>query len=358
MADTGDLLLTERELEERKKTNASYKREDTLVGHCNRLLTIQKWYKGKQALVNLNSEDRALIDSQLRVEQILHEPSPLKRPGKMYNVGFLAYSVLDASLFEGFLASQKLKRKRNGDLLDGKTVCSHEHMRKFKDALLHGAKIAKEELTPQFKLQCKAYLQSYEKEHARKKSEGLTDERAENPMPRGLKDFTAREQVKRGEFEQVCFGSQSWNNISRSVNTAELAFHQVGVNMDAIGVLFDQTKADQTGAHCKAKHQYANTFDPIICPLVHWALYFALCARSLGQTELVFPDKATATRRYEASMKRIFKDFASTVTCLMDIKKWGTHSSRKGATTHACACASCVRCVATYAHRGACALDL
>lgn len=64
--------------------------------------------------------------------------------------------------------------------------------------------------------------------------------------------------------------------MARSKNIGELAYHNFRTGDDCLTVLYDRTKADQSGGKVMYKYVYANPVNPIVCPHLAPGFWFTL----------------------------------------------------------------------------------
>ena len=73
--------------------------------------------------------------------------------------------------------------------------------------------------------------------------------------------------------------------MSRCANISPVGFANMKVVMDAHAVLHTQTKADQEGERCFAKHIFANEENWLLCPWTGMALFCALDQKKFAFVE-------------------------------------------------------------------------
>ena len=80
----------------------------------------------------------------------------------------IRYDMLHYKVTQHFISANKTKN--NGQ------HCQLDHLRKYHDAILYCAKLAKVNLPPVYKAEMKTFLDNLKKEKTQAKSEGRTDE--------------------------------------------------------------------------------------------------------------------------------------------------------------------------------------
>ncbi len=119
-----------------------------------------------------------------------------------------------------------------------------------------------------------------------------------------------------------------WNLFARSCSVAELYFHHLSWNNDALLIDMSKQKADQTGERMTPKHIYANPYRPCICPILALALHvFSNAYRMDGEDK----DKLFLSKN---SYDTFCKWFGVALEGMSNLgfrpEDYGTHSFRKG----------------------------
>ena len=124
-------------------------------------------------------------------QEEINEEGGLKYYKNKYD---LVYSKLPVDAIKAFIAANKIKS------LDANGVETHysfDQLRKYKDAILYGAKRAKYALSLQFKQELKVFIDSLKKESQRAKKEGKVDEHEADPitfpLPRNMESSDKNE---------------------------------------------------------------------------------------------------------------------------------------------------------------------
>ena len=89
------------------------------------------------------------------------------------------YDELDADLIKAFLSANKVK---SVDSEGTEAFYSFDNIRKFKDAILFGAKRAKVMLSGQFRVDINSYIESWKKENQKAKKDGKVSEQEADPI--------------------------------------------------------------------------------------------------------------------------------------------------------------------------------
>ena len=98
-------------------------------------------------------------------------------------------------IVKAFIAASKIKSIDSNGV---ETYYSFDKLRKYKDAVLYGAKRAKYSLTPQFKQELKVFIESLKKESQKAKKEGKVDEHEADPITFLLYQEICKTEIKMG----------------------------------------------------------------------------------------------------------------------------------------------------------------
>jgi len=153
-------------------------------------------------------------------------------------------------------------------------------------------------------------------------------------MTRGVWDGTAAGLRGKGKKKislpfTLVYMLLCWNLMSRSKNISDICFSHLGWNNDALTVHFCVMKTNQKGRNMHDRHVYANPIMPWMCPILALGVYL-LVTDFEAQSHRLFPGNKPYSR-FTASMKGVNQRFAEQFDC---IKRYGTHSFRKGAATY------------------------
>ena len=139
----------------------------TVRSHNNRLMTMINWVKenysthGKKVIVKLKKEQ--CEDKQLYYKST-HD----------FN-----YSILEPELIKAFLSANKVKAV---DSEGNEKYYSFDNLRKYKDAILFGAKRAKVKLSDKFQVDMNSFIDSWKKENQAAKKDGKVTEQEADPI--------------------------------------------------------------------------------------------------------------------------------------------------------------------------------
>jgi hypothetical protein len=129
----------------------------------------------------------------------------------------------------------------------------------------------------------------------------------------------------------------AWNLMCRSSNIVNICLHHMEWHEDALVVYFASQKNDQLGERSRnPRHVYANPKKPELCPILALGLYWLCSSIDLNQVNLFHG--ANQYKRFQGLLSRLLRQ-DEVITADMRIRglvpsDLGTHSIRKGSTTH------------------------
>ena len=124
----------------------------TIRSHNLRLMTMIDWVKEKTFLTKEQRDDQKLYYKSR------HD---------------FKYSILVPDLIQAFLSANKVKEV---DSKGNETYYSFDNLRKYKDAILFGAKRAKVKLSDKFQVDMNSFIDSWKKENQTPKKYGKVTE--------------------------------------------------------------------------------------------------------------------------------------------------------------------------------------
>lgn len=261
----------------------------------------------------------------------------------------LIYEGLNARYVLQFLMSTKRKEK-NGKLK------SFEDTRKYKDAILWGARTAGERLPTAFYEEMDKYLASYKKQFVKARKEGEVDEQQADPITFTLYQSILLWAVKANNIFVWFWTLAQWNCMARCGNIDPLGFHNFKVGQDSIICKYDDQKADKAGDRLSEKNIYANPFEWTQCFWTGLGVYVALNCDSLGAHERLFLDEGvkegSASSRYSEQLMTLVEVHKAEVMAQMRLEHFNPYGFRKGSATHACSGTTLSPSLPSIARRG------
>lgn len=156
---------------------------------------------------------------------------------------------------------------------DGK-LKSHDDLRKYRDCILWGAKMAGERLPTKFYDSTEVFLRAYKKKIAAQKKLGNVDVFSTDPIPVPVYKIMLRGAIRTNNVFAWTWTILQWNCMARSASIDCLAFHNFRLGTDSIIIKYDDSKADKAGEKLSEKNVYANPLDWIQCPWLALGKFF------------------------------------------------------------------------------------
>ena len=211
----------------------------------------------------------------------------------------LIYSGFNVKFFLFFLASEEVNK-------DGKLV-GYDQLRKFRDAVLWGSKIAGQLLPSDFFTKSETYLIAFRRKFAQAKKVGNVEEQATDPIPIPVYRFLLRRSIETNNIFAWTWTLLQWNCMARSASIDCLGFHNFSLGTDSLVVKYDDSKADKAGEKLSEKNLYANPIDWTMCPWLGLGVYFCVNCGNLGENERLFlkhgRKEGISSTKYNEQMK-------------------------------------------------------
>jgi hypothetical protein len=187
--------------------------------------------------------------------RLLTDDDKIEGPNQHHynNTYDLVYQGINLNLVKAFLS--EAKKKENGKF------SSHEHIRKYHDAILFGAEEAGVVLGEGYRSGMDIFLNSYKKELAKQRQKGNVDKQEADHISFSLYRLLRQWFLKTGNIFGWLFLVMQWNCMARSISIDCLGFHNLSCGVDSIKVKYDTNKSDRSGESCTEKNCYANPFD-------------------------------------------------------------------------------------------------
>ena len=314
---------------------------ETVRGHNRRLQTMIKWF-----MENYEEECRDIVR-----DLTSREKEDKDRFWK--STHDLVYEKLDPLVVKAFISGNKVREERS----DGtKLFYSYDHLRKYKDAILFGAKRARRSLPPNYDPEMEPFMQSLKKENQSKRKLGQVTEKEADPISFPLYRHICQTALTEGDIFVWCFTIMQWNCIARSINIGNLRFNCLSVGQDSCVVKYWDTKKDKTGEKTCPKNCYANPKDPSICFFTSLACYLAINNETYTGKDTIFlasdTKETSAAQKYCRKLSMFLKKMTLTVKEFIRPDHANAHGIRKGSATRATSGTTCPPPPASVAHRG------
>ena len=264
------------------------------------------------------------------------------------NTHDLVYTGLNVDMVKAFLADRKVKA-------NGKTS-SHSQLRKYNDAILHGAKEAKIRLPLKYYEGIDPFLKAFKKETVQAKKNGMLDEREADPIPWSLFLSMCMWALKEGNIFVWVYSMLQWNCMARSINIGVLGLHNFRCGEDNVVCKYDKTKSDQSGEKLHDKHIYSNPFEPTVDCFLGLGVWCCLEASQFENSEFLFKSDDTkddaASQRYCTQLTQMFAKHSESLRAYIREDRANSHGLRKGAATAASSGTTCPPPISSIAARG------
>ena len=260
----------------------------------------------------------------------------------------IIYTGLNVTLFLKFLIFKK-------DLGDGK-VMSFNDIRKYKDAIIWGCKIAKEPLPENFYREIDDYLHGYKKLTVQKKKDGKLSEEEADPITHTLFKLLLNWAIASNNIFAWFWCLMQWNCMARSANVDPLGFHNISLGTDSIRIKYDDSKTKKSGEKLSTKNIYANPLDYTQCFYLGLGIYCCIYSNKLSTSEKLFLNQGTkgksAATRYQEQLVGLLKDKHNIVRQHIRVKHFNAYGMRKGSATLAACGTTAPPPIPSIARRG------
>jgi len=260
----------------------------------------------------------------------------------------IIYSGINDRFLLHFLVSTKKKE-------DGKYK-SFEDMRKYKDAIMWGAKVQGERLPSSFYETFDMFLAAYKKEFRKGKIAGLVDETSSDPIPHSVYQCLLNWAVAENNVFVWFWTLAQWNFMARSASIDSLSFANFRPGTDSIIGKYDNSKMDKAGERLSEKNIYANATDFRLCFWTGMGVWIALRGNKLKGNNKLFLDKevkeGTCASKYCEQISTLVAPYKQHIAVHMDSTRFNPYGLRKGSATHAVSGTTAPPSIPSIARRG------
>jgi hypothetical protein len=176
---------------------------------------------------------------------------------------------------------------QNDTKKDGK-LKSFQDIRKYRDAILWGSKVADERMPQTFYEKTDIYLMAYKKKFIFEKKNGNVDEYATDPIPMPVYELLLKWSIETNNVFSWFWTISQWNFMARSASIDPLAFRHFNLGVDSIIGKYDDSKADKDGEKLSEKNIYANPSNWNMCWWTGMGIYCSVFAVELEKHERLF----------------------------------------------------------------------
>ena len=260
----------------------------------------------------------------------------------------LIYTGINAQFLIVFLSSTDKRA-------DGK-LKSFEDVRKYRDSVLWGAKVAGERMPSQLYESLDTYLGAYKKKFASAKKQGNVDAFSTDPIPIAVYRLLLQWSVETNNIFSWLWTLLQWNCMARSASIDCLCFHNFSLGQDSIIIKYDESKADKAGEKLSEKNLYSNPLEWTMCSWLAFGIYCSLMSDNLCESERLFLKKGTkegtASWKYHEQILGLVKGNEATIMTHMKVERLNPYGLRKGAATHAVSGTTAAPSIPSIARRG------
>lgn len=260
--------------------------------------------------------------------------------------GIRDISAFPSSVFKEFIMNVCRKRNKAGEVVKNpktnKTMLiAFDSIAQYRKSLFNI--FVENGVVPssEFVGDIKMFFKGLKRLDAREKASGVRAQtEGKKAMPFAVYVRLQEQFYKEGKFFEMAYTSLTWNLMCRTDNTARITLKHLGLDDDAITVLFNISKTHQEGDEFEQKRRlYMNPRNWRLCVGFALGLYL-LTVPELGSNgdPALFPGKeGTQKKRYSESLQQTmrgeeFKEFLATHGFIPS--DFGAHSLRKGAATY------------------------
>ena len=326
-----------------KSTESYACQAKTIQDHNRRLGKMIDWVK-----TNYSSQAMTLVRE-------LSDDEKSERELYYKSTHDFVYEALDPLIIKAFISANKVRgRNENGN----EVFYSYDHLRKYKDAILFGAKRNHSALPSNYEAEMAPFMESFKKENQSKKKLGQVKEQEADPISFALFRHISKSALDLGDIFLWCFTVMQWNCMARSINIGNLRFNCLSVGQDSIIVKYWDTKKDKTGEKTSPKNCYANPFDPAVCIFLSLGCYLAINDEtySSGRKDTIFTTsntkETTGSQKYCRKLSHFLKESSDTVKEYIRLDHANGHGIRKGAAIKGTSGTTCPPPPSSVAHRG------
>jgi len=226
----------------------------------------------------------------------------------------IIYSGINDRFLLHFLVSAKKKE-------DGKYK-SFEDMRKYKDAIMWGAKVQGERLPSSFYETFDMFLAAYKKEFRKGKIAGLVDETSSDPIPHSVYQCILNWAVAENNVFVWFWTLAQWNFMARSASIDSLSFANFRPGTDSIIGKYDNSKMDKAGERLSEKNIFGNAKDFRLCYWTGMGVWIALRGNKVNGNNKLFLDKGvkegTCASKYCEQVSTLVAPYKQQISVHMD----------------------------------------
>ena len=261
----------------------------------------------------------------------------------------IVYEGLNEAFVLHFWVSTKINEKNGKHKSVG-------DLRKYRDAIVWGAKTAKQQLPRTFYVMADSFLNGYKKEWTNQKKLGNVEDTSADPISRDLYKLILRWALDQNNIMVWHWTQAQWNCMARSASIDPLHTDNFKIGGDSLVVKYDDSKADKNAERLSEKNIYANPHNWRMCYWTGLGIYVALRGEAMTDNRNLFLNKSakpgTASTRYCEQLEGIVRLHQEEIQNHMEFDRFNPYGIRKGAATHAVSGTTMPPSIPSIARRG------
>ena len=233
---------------------------------------------------------------------------------------------------------------------------SADDVGKFRDAIMWGAKTAKQFTPPTFCGDIEIFHKAHRKKHANARKRGNAQDTAADPVTSALCKKLLEWSLDENNVCAWHWTQQQWNLMAWLANVDPVKLHNFRLGINLMTVKFDESKADKQAQRLAPKNVYAHPFDFRLCHFTGLGIHIALRKDKMKGTKSPFLSKnakeGSASEMCVEQLQSIVDRHKHEMETHMSLTRFNPHGLWKGAATHATSGTAMAPSVPAIACRG------
>ena len=246
---------------------------------------------------------------------------------------------LDGAALKEFFYHAMLKQDKDGNYVRPAQFYSFNHVNNYRSAVKNLYRERGVEVDFATNAVLKSVMSSFKRRIAQLKADGeMSLFEGKQPMTEAGYRFLVEMALRQKEDFWLytschCFILLCWNLIARAVTVNNILFNAISWEGDAMTIWIGKMKNDQVGKNGYARHVYANPKDPVICPVLSFALVVFTRGYSRDDSERYAFGK-NSKDKFAKWLHKVLRECADTIVTMgLHFDELGSHSFRKGVAT-------------------------
>jgi hypothetical protein len=330
--DTAATVTFHDSIEDNIRETESHKMEQkTRNDYCNRLKTMVEWLDIQINQGKIVAERTLILDL---TDAQKNDTSNYHNMTKDFD-----YSILPSTIVKAFISTHKYKPSVAGQ--DKREQYGYDHLRKYHDSILYGAKRAKKPFPAGYREDMTAYLDSLQKERIAAKGRGELSEEEADPIRYPLFRVICEYSSAIGDAFLWFYTMLLWHCMARPINVDDITVNHFSMGVDSVIIKFNSTKKDKKGQRCSPKNCYSQPMDPTCCITTSMAVYLITTDNDwlspLKKCLFINPGAkaGSASSRYNKAFSGMAKELSGKISEFVRLDHFDPYGLRKGSATHA-----------------------